>query len=176
MGLFDGGFSLDGIVKGITDFGTKILGSTEGKGSGLLGSISNNPLPFLQTGLATIGALNAGEPGGYASSQEYLDKRLGLDQAELDQRLKIAEMQAAAAGGGSGAAIAAAKIAARSAMAQMKEKLLADTLAKKLELLRGEPELEQKAVQDTSTALLTRGNNMQSGFNQVANVLAGARR
>lgn len=188
------GSALSGVVDGIIGFGSNILGgggtsgigpfadpskyvdALSGNSGGFLDSLLKNPVPLLQTGLLTAAALGGGEEGGYGASKEYLDAQLQLQRDELAQRLELAKIQAGGAGAGAGAAIEVAKIGARNNALLMKEKALADDLSRKLDAIRGQPELMQNAVGMLGNALQQRGAAAQGGFNSMANIVAGARR
>lgn len=159
--MFGFDFNLGDIVSNI--------GSWIGKG--------DNLIDLGQIGLATAGALGSRDPEvPYGQTEAAFNAEMALKKDELAQRLAIAQLQAGAAGAGSGAAIAAAKIAAASAMAQLKEKLAADAIMKRIELGQQGPINLFNAGQSVVNALQNRGQASQNGFNQMANVLAGARR
>lgn len=185
MGLLDLDFGFDtgigsalsSVIDGISSFGSNLLngGGQDTKSGGLLNSLIKNPTPLLQTGLLTASVLSGGGED-YGTSKEYLDAGLALEREKLAQALEIAKLQAAGGGAGASAAIEVAKIGARNNALLAREKALADNLALKLDTIKGQPELTQNAIGMLGNALQQRGAASQSGYNQMANVLAGGRR
>ena len=151
-----------------------LLGGIKDIGGSLLKSVIKDPMPLLQTGLTTISALSK-DDSNYGTSKEYLDSQTAFEREKLAQALDIAKIQAASGGSGASAAIAVARINAAAQMQQLKEKLLADNLASKLQAVRGRPELVQNASQQLSQAMQNRGQMAQQGYQNTASLAQGFR-
>jgi len=163
-------------IGAITEVGSYIIGGGTDVPSTSGGGNYNWVMPLVTAGLGTIGAYNAPDPGGYGSTEAGFQEQMAFNREELAQRMEIARMNAAAAGSSSGAAVAAARIAADSQMAQLKKKIKADMLAKSMDASQGAVTLGQAAQSNLGSAAAQRGLASQQGLQNVAALLAGARR
>lgn len=132
--------------------------------------------PLIRTGATLIGGLTAPDPQvDYRTTEAASNAQLAFEREKLAQALEIAKLNAASAGAGSGAAIQAAKIGAAARLAELKSKALADNLAVMLEAAKGQPELRLRAAEGEANARIRQGENVRTGFGNLAQVLQGYR-
>ena len=131
---------------------------------------------WLQAGQMLIGGLTAPDPyRPYGETQAAFEANNALKQQQLAQELEIAKMQASAAGAGSGAAVAAARIAQQTALKQLKEKALADSLSAQLDYMKTASQSGQGAAQLASEAQQNLGQQARLGYQNAAQILQGFR-
>lgn len=145
---------------------------TEGV-AGAGGDIISAAIPGVITGLGAALAPKPETP--YSQSQEYLDAKAAQDQANFMAQLELEKQKLALAGAGSGSALAAARLAAAVQIAGLKERALSTRLAAQMQNNRGIPEIINQAANNTSNAMLARGQAAQQGFTDTARLLAGYR-
>lgn len=153
MGFWDGVTD----VLGSTDFWAAMLPSVLSAGGGIL----NNNENYTTT--------QAGQAAQIAATREnlqaQLDAQAALSAAEVEAMKEAAGIKAAAD-------IKGAKIGAGASLYATKEKMLADTLALRLQGARGFPEVIQAAGADVTRANQAKGMAGQAGFSQAADILS----
>ena len=167
------GFDLGSLIPSASDVGGFLFGTPASPGvAGQSGSL----LPIIQSGLYGAATLGRPEPQqDYGATQAAYDQKYAFEREQLAQALQIAQLQAGAGGAGASAALEAAKIAARTRIAELKEKMLADQLALKFQARRGEPELLTRAMEAQAGAARGAGQAGLEGFSRAAQVLQGYR-
>ena len=162
----------DSIISTISDFGSQIFSGTGANSTGNY----NWVLPMVTADLTATGVMNSDSNENYGNTEEDFNSQMTLSREQMAQQLEIAKMNAAASGQGSGAAVAAARIAAESQQKQMKTRVLADSLANQLQATSNAANLQLTSATNVGNALATGGQTSQAGLQNVAALIAGARR
>lgn len=157
--------AVQGATNGITG-GSTGGGGAPSLGSSFISSLVNSIPSAAQT------FLKPDAPQSYQNTQAGFEALQALEREKLAQELAIAQMNAAAGGAGAGAAIQTAKINARTALAQLKEKQMADILAAQLGEYKARGDLLGNASTNTIAALQKAGETGQAGLQNAAGLLA----
>jgi hypothetical protein len=129
--------------------------------------------PLIESGLALTAGLAApkADPNAgiaYGNTKEGFEAKLAFEREQLAAQLAAA----GGGGGGSGAALAAAQLAARTQLAGLKEKQMADNLAAMLRQQESAQQGAQNASNNIIQAAQTMGQTGMQGYQGIANVMS----
>lgn len=151
------------------------MGFLDNLGTGFTQGLSQGSwvTPLIQSGLTLAAGLAApkADPNAgvaYGNTQAGFEAQLAFDREKLAAQLAAA----GGGGGGSGAALAAAQLSARTQLAGLKEKQMADALAAQLRQQEGAMASNQQASQNIQTAAQTLGQTGMQGYQGIANILS----
>lgn len=127
--------------------------------------------PLIQSGLGLAAGLTA--PAAQ-SNVAYGNTQAGFEAQLAFEREKLAAQLAAAGGGGggSGAALAAAQLSARTQLAGLKEKQMADALAAQLRQQESAQQSAQNSSNNIIQAAQSMGQTGMQGYQGIANVMS----
>lgn len=150
------------------------MGFLDDLGSGFSTGLSQGSwiAPLIQSGLALTAGLAAPKTDpnagiAYGNTQAGFEAQLAFEREKL-----AAQLAAAGGGGGSGAALAAAQLSARTQLAGLKEKQMADALAAQLRQQEGAMASNQQASQNVQQAAQTLGQTGMQGYQGIGNILS----
>jgi hypothetical protein len=128
--------------------------------------------PLIKSGLALTAGLAApkADPNAgiaYGNTQAGFEAQMAFEREKL-----AAQLAAAGGGGGSGAALAAAQLSARTQLAGLKEKQMADNLAAMLRQQESAQAGAQNASNNIIQAAQTMGQTGMQGYQGIANVMS----
>jgi hypothetical protein len=142
----------------------------EGIGASLSGaSLWDKLIPI---GISTLGQLFAGGGDKRGSDSLSFDERMKLQEAELANRLAIAQLQAASAGAGSGAALAAARITDARERQRIKieaQQALLSGRMRMLEMMK--PDTLTSAINTGAQLAQRGGESAQTGYQNLAGLI-----
>lgn len=130
--------------------------------------------PLINSGLSLIGGLAApkADPNAgvaYGNTQAGFEAQLAFDREKLAAQLAAA---GGGGGGGSGAALAAAQLSARTQLAGLKEKQMADNLAAMLRQQESAQQGAQNASNNIIQAAQTMGQTGMQGYQGIGNIMS----
>lgn len=126
---------------------------------------------LIPIGVSTLGQLFGGGEGADPNALTF-DQRMALQDAELANRLKIAQLQASAGGSGAGAALAAARITDKRERQRMQieaQQALLSGRLRMLELMK--PDTLTSAINTAATLSQKGGENTQAGYQTLAGLI-----
>lgn len=126
--------------------------------------------PLIQSGLGLAAGLTA--PSAQ-SNMAYANTKEGfLAQQQFEREMLAAKLAAGGGGGGSGAALAAAQLSARTQLAGLKEKQMADALAAQLRQQESAQQSAQNSSNNIIQAAQSMGQTGMQGYQGIANVMS----
>ena len=151
------------------------MGFFENLGAGFTKGIGEGSWvgPLIQSGLALTAGLAApkADPNAgvaYGNTQAGFEAQLAFDREKLAAQLAAA----GGGGGGSGAALAAAQLSARTQLAGLKEKQIADNLAAMLRQQESAQQGAQNASNNIIQAAQTMGQTGMQGYQGIGNIMS----
>jgi len=143
--------------------------------------------PLIEGAATVIGSQYGPQAGGYGATEAGFNAQLQLErdkfvaataEAQEQNRLRAESIaaQIAAANISAGASKESALIAQQTAIMGQRSKALADSIAQRIEAVKGTPEVTQRYRQALLERMGKLPDRYQVGFQNAANLIAGAGR